>query len=118
MAILPYQQQMLDLINRKTAGFKPGELIQFTGRGTGKSTISHWYDTWRKNSVSYSVEASAIVDGEQWHTVKINRPDVLNWLQNQTSEHFDILRSGHPYVTLVDMHEQLYMMMVLRWGNA
>lgn len=111
----PYQQRMLDQMNQ---GFKPGELMLLpAGRQTGKSTYAYWYDAWRRNSVSYSVEASAIVDGEQWHTVRINSPDVLNWLQDQTSEHFDILQSQHSYVTLADMHEQLYLMMVLRWGR-
>lgn len=111
----PYQQRMLHQMNQ---GFKPGELTLYSaGRQTGKSTISHWYDVWRRKSISYSVEASAIVDGEQWHTVRINSPDVLIWLQHQTSEHFDILKSQQPYVTLVDMHEQLYLMMVLRWGR-
>ena len=109
----PYQQRMLDQMNQ---GFKPGELILYSaGRGTGKSAISHWYDAWRRNSASYTIEARAMVDDVQWYTVRINRPDVLNWLQNQNSEHFDLLPAGHPYVTLVDMHEQLYMMMVLRW---
>ena len=109
----PYQQRMLDQMNQ---GFKPGELVLYSaGRQTGKSTYAYWYDAWRRKSVSYSVEASAIVDGEQWHTVRINSIDVLIWLQNQNSEHFDILQSEQIYVTLVDMHEQLYMMMVLRW---
>lgn len=111
----PYQQRMLDQMNQ---GFKPGELILYSaGRQIDKSTISHWYDALRRNSVRYSVEASAIVDGEQWHTVRINSTDVLLWLQNQTSEHYDILQSQHSYITLVDMHEQLYLMMVLRWGH-
>lgn len=111
----PYQQRMLDQFNQ---GSKPGELISYAAvQRTGKSSISHWYDVWRRNSVSYSVEASAIVDGEQWHTVRINSLDVLIWLLDQTSEHFEILQSEQTCVTLVDMHEQLYLMMVLRWGR-
>lgn len=111
----PYQQRMLDQMNK---GFKPGELMLYSaGQRTGKSNISQWYDVWRRNSVSYTIEAQAMVDDEQWYTVRINSLDVLIWLQDQTSEHFDILQSEQTYVTLVDMHEQLYMMMVLRWGQ-
>lgn len=111
----PYQQRMLDQMNQ---GFKPGELILYSaGRSIGKSTISHWYDALRRNSVSYTIEAQSIVDDVQWYTVRINRPDVLNWLQDQNSEHFDLHMAGHPRVTLADMHEHLYMMLILKFGK-
>lgn len=122
MAILPWQKEMLNKIMNASGGFKAGEMsIIMAGRQTGKSYLNQWYDALyrnRRNSVNYTIEAQAIVDGEQWYTVRIYKTDMLAWLQNQTSEHFDILQAEHPYVTLVDMHEQLYMMMVLRWGNA
>lgn len=113
----PYQQRMLDQMNK---GFKPGELMLYSAvavQQTGKSNISQWYDVWRRNSVSYTIEAQAMVDDEQWYTVRINKLDMLNWLRDQNSDHFDIHLTGHPYVTLADIHEQLYMMMVLRWGQ-
>lgn len=115
MSELPSWQP--DILDQITKGFKPGELMLYSaGRGTGKSAISQWLDAVQKNSVNYTIEARAQVDGEPWYTVRIYEPHVIRWLRSQDSSQYDHLKSDHPMITLVDMHEQLYTMMVLKFS--
>jgi hypothetical protein len=108
-----YQQRMLDQMNQ---GFKPGELMLYhAGRRSGKSYLSQWMQEWAMPG-KYTIESQALVDGEPWYTVRIYEPHVIRWLRSQDSSQYDHLKSDHPMVTLVDMHEQLYMMMVLKWS--
>lgn len=108
-----WQQRMLDQMNQ---GMKPGELMWYSaGRRSGKSYLNQWFHEWEIHG-KYTIEAQALVDGVPWYTVRIYEPHVIRWLRSQDSSQYDHLKSDHPMVTLVDMHEQLYMMMVLKWS--
>lgn len=109
-----WQQNMLDQIN---TGFKPGELVSYvSGRRSGKSYyLDQWMQEWAMPG-KYTIESQALVDGEPWYTVRIYEPHVIRWLRSQDSSQYDHLKSDHPMITLVDMHEQLYMMMVLKFS--
>jgi hypothetical protein len=106
------------LIDLETDGLKPGEMMITTaGRGMGKSYLNQLYGAiYNKNLGKYTIEAEAQVDGEQWYTVRIYASQVVQWLRSQDSSQYKHLESDYPMIILIDMHEQLYTMMVLKFS--
>ena len=58
--------------------------------------------------------AEATVDGHMWYTLFIE-PEVMMWLKSLNSTQWTYIPGGH-WRLIVDVHEQLYSALVLRWG--
>ena len=58
--------------------------------------------------------AEADVDGAMWYTLFIE-PEVMMWLKSLNSTQWIYVPGGH-WRLHVDVHEQLYSALVLRWG--
>ena len=58
--------------------------------------------------------AEAEVDGAMWYTLGIE-PEVLLWLKSINSSQW-VYEPGGSWRLYVDVHEQLYSTLVLRWG--
>jgi len=58
--------------------------------------------------------AEAVVDGDNWYTLDIE-PEVMYWLKSLNSTQWVHIQTGH-WKIQVDVHEQLYSALVLRWG--
>lgn len=115
--IHPYQRALYDKV--KAGGFKPGELsIISAGRQTGKSM---YYKTMANsmygamNKPQFSKEASALVDGEQWYTVRVNDKDMAAWIRTQSKQLvYDHTITSGPVFSLFDVHEKIYIMMGMK----
>ena len=83
------------------------------GRNIGKSIINQMVQQLTQPSIKELDQA--IVDGETWHTVKLNIP-TAHWLreQDQTLWHE---HSGYSLAAqnAFDVHEKLYTLMALKW---
>lgn len=123
MDLKPYQQALWDKLSQ--GGFKQGEMMLFaSGRQTGKSMLNQMYGKIYSNNLckeiimpKFSKEASAIVDGEQWYTVRVNDKDIAKWLRTQ-SVHLvsDLTITSGPLFSLFDVHEKIYIMLGMRWS--
>lgn len=58
--------------------------------------------------------AEAEVDGAMWYTLFIE-PEVMMWLKSINSSQW-VYEPGGSWRLYVDVHEQLYSALVLRWG--
>ena len=70
-----------------------------------------------ERTVLHKVISSAEVDGEPWLTVKCNY-EVAKWLRKQKSswhEHID--QQWNVYLDTFDISEELYLMLVLKFGK-
>lgn len=111
-----YQLKMLDNFN---AGFKAGEMsIISSGRRTGKSWYYELFQREQMKRIKYSVDAEAIVDGEQWYTVRVAEglKDISAWLRSQDKNL--VVDHKSPMVwcdSMFDVHEKIYMMMELKF---
>lgn len=110
----PWQITLLD----KMAGVKPGERVIITaGRQTGKS---HWNQYMQYlQAEPYKIVSTATVDNVLWHTVKCNKP-ACEWIRSQESkdqwyEHIDT--NWYVHGSMFDVSEELYMMLVLKFGK-
>ena len=123
MDLKPYQQTLYDKI--LAGGFKHGELsIISAGRGTGKSTLNQYLHQWTQwlpeDTFKYKVSDNATVDGRPWYTVRCNK-DVAAWIRQQPGEnkewyqHIDDRWVVHGQ--MFDISEELYMMLVLKFGR-
>lgn len=109
----PYQ---LDLID-KLKGYKPGELVLFTGgRQIGKSHITQMY---REiiDTPSFIKDQGTLVDGVPWYVVKCKK-EVAAWIRTQDSsmwyEHID--SQWFVYKDRFDVHEKLVTMISIKFG--
>jgi hypothetical protein len=117
---LPRQQALLDKLSQ--GGFKRGEMsIISAGRQTGKSYYYQYAQRWQAmqddQGPKHQIIDSAEVDGTQWHTVRC-KPEVSTWIRTHSDswhEHIDARWNIHR--NIFDISEELYMMMVLRWGS-
>lgn len=121
MDLKPYQQILLDKLSN---GFKPGEMTIITSsRQTGKSLINQYLQQW--HSMDYDTELKprykitsiepAKIDGELWHTIRCNN-EISKWIRSQASgswyEH-----PSHTWYSFFDVCEDLYMLMILKFGK-
>jgi hypothetical protein len=70
-----------------------------------------------ERTVLHKVISRAEVDGEPWLTVKCNL-EVSKWLRkqkNSSREHID--QQWNAYLDTFDISEELYMMLVLKFGK-
>lgn len=89
-------------------------------RGTGKSTINQYMSNWDnlfKVQPKFEIIASALVDGEQWHTVKCAK-EVSAWVrtknESQWYEHID--QRGYMHGNIFDMDARLYTMLGVKFS--
>ena len=115
--IHPYQRALWDKVS--AGGFKHGEMMLISaGRQTGKSMVmkimkNRMYGT--MNKPQFSKEASAIVDGEQWYTVRVNDKDMAAWIRTQSKQlMYDHTITSGPLFSLFDVHEKIYIMMGMK----
>ena len=112
MEIKPYQQILWNKINE--GGFNHGEIMLFSsGRQTGKSMLNQMYGTMSKQK--FSKEASALVDGEQWYTVRVNDKALAAWVRTQSKKLvYDHTITSGPLFSLFDVHEKIYIMLGMK----
>lgn len=122
MKLHPYQQTMIDLI---TTFYKPSELITISsGRQTGKSTysqyVNQWYSMQEQQQPKCKIVSTAEVDGKTWYTIACHK-EVSMWIRengvenDSWYEHIDSKWTVHR--NMFDICEELYMMVVLRFGK-
>ena len=112
----PYQQALLDKIS--AGGFKPGELVLFSGRQSGKSMLNAMYGKLMEQSQPrFQIVNQAPVDGATWYTIACV-PEVGAWIRTQSKElqysHID--KNWTIYQNWFDVHEELYSMLTLKWS--
>jgi predicted ATP-dependent serine protease len=120
MKLHSYQQALLDKISG--GGFKHGEMTLFSGgRQMGKSTINQYINQWQDmqdiQEPKHEIIVSAEVDGEPWHTIKC-KPEISKWIRTHTDswyEHIDARWYLHR--NMFDISEELYMLLVLKFGR-
>lgn len=112
MELNPYQQVLLTKL--REGGFKQGEIMLFSsGRQTGKSMLNQMYSTMTKPK--FSKEASALVDGEQWYTVRVNDQALAAWVRTQSKQLvYDHTITSRPLFSLFDVHEKIYIMLGMK----
>jgi hypothetical protein len=112
MDLKPYQQVLWDKVIQ--GGFKKGELMLITaGRRTGKSYLNNLCK--EIMLPKFSKEASAIVDGEQWHTIRVNDKDLAKWLRTQSVDLVsDLTITSGPLFSLFDVHEKIYIILGMK----
>ena len=116
----PLQDYQLKMLEKFSAGFQAGEMsIISSGRRSGKSLYYDHFKRQQMQRVKYTVEAEAIVDGEQWYTVRIAEglKDISAWLRsldkNLAVEHKQPIMVWCD--SMFDVHEKIYMMMELKF---
>lgn len=62
----------------------------------------------------FYIDTSAIVDGTKWYSTFVS-PEIHRWLKDQDSELYCIHQTATK-TYCVDMHEKLFLVMVLIWG--
>ena len=64
----------------------------------------------------YKILDQAIVDGEQWYTVRVYLPPIMTWVRNNNKawlyEHPSNGRDGIRF----DIHEKLFTLFTLKWA--
>ena len=84
-----------------------------SGRRAGKSMLNQMYGTMYKPQ--FSKEASAVVDGEQWYTVRVNDKDMAAWLRTQSKQLVcDLTITSAPLFSMFDVHEKIYIMLGMK----
>jgi hypothetical protein len=112
--LTPFQQHILDRFNK-------ADIHYTAGRRMGKSTINQYINQWHSMQESqqpkYKIISSAEVDGESWRTVRCNK-EISKWIKTQEGswqEHID--QCWNVYANTFDISEELYMMLVLKFGK-
>lgn len=102
----PWQQLVMQGI--KAGGGK----IVIAARGMGKSMAQEMYRD--QSKTRFTVLQSALVDGKMWHTVYCGFA-IADWVQQQDANTWT---EGFcdPLGMCFDVSEELYVMLVLRWG--
>ena len=112
MELKPYQKTLIDHLH--SGGFRQGEIsIIMSGRRAGKSMLNQMYGTMYKPQ--FSKEASAVVDGEQWYTVRVNDHALAAWVRTQNKQLvYDHTLTSGPLFSLFDVHEKIYIMLGMK----
>lgn len=70
-----------------------------------------------ERTLKYKVIDSAEVDGELWRTVRCNK-EISKWIRTHTdSWHEHIDQNWNIYANTFDIGEELYLMLVLKFGK-
>lgn len=102
-----WQQDIL----KKLEGFKPGELMVFAGRSTGKS---HWRPG--SHRVPYQVLGGAAqCDDGLWYQVYC-RPDVAAWVRTQDPTTWMETGSHAALGDFFDIRDSVMTMLALKWA--
>lgn len=64
---------------------------------------------------NYKILADSLVDGEQWYTVRVYKPWIMDWISGQPHEWQVELKNTYPHGRQWDVHEKLLTMISLRW---
>ena len=112
--LTPFQQHILDRLNK-------ADIHYTAGRQTGKSTYSQYINQWHSMQESrqpkYKIITSAQVDGKPWHTVQCSS-EVAEWIRKNHTDWMEHIDSNWTmYKNIFDMPEELYMMLVLKFGR-
>ena len=83
-------------------------------RGSGKSVFSDMVQQLAQPSVT--VLDQTPVDGDQWYTLDVD-PAVAAWVRQQCPEHW-YEHSGNRFRPIMEVHEHLYTMLLLRWTTS
>lgn len=114
----PYQKNLYKDILQ---GWEKGAILTVAavGRQTGKSTFYQYAQEYQAifKMPKFEIIDSALVDGEQWHTVRCAK-EVSAWVrtmnEQQWCEHID--QRGYIDRNVFDMNERLYTMLGMKWS--
>lgn len=101
-------------------GSDPKEMkIIMNGRQIGKSYMAQmWTEVFAYEDFYQKID-QAIVDNEQWFTVKCS-PGISKWVKSQPKnmwyEHID--KNWQVYKNAFDIHEKIYTMLQLKYSNV
>lgn len=118
-----YQQVLWDKV--RAGGFKHGEMmIMSSGRQTGKSQLNHylqpWYSMLETTAPKYKIITQAEVDDRPWYTITCQK-DVSMWVRENGIENTDwyehIDGNWNVHRNMFDVCEELYMLIVLKFGR-
>lgn len=115
MQLQPWQQKMI--VDIESGGFKSNELmVVMSGRQTGKSLISQYYQYLDFMKHPYKCLSESKVDGEIWYTVTGQKP-VCEWIRKQdaTKWHEHIDSTWHISFNTFDIHERIYTMLGMKF---
>jgi len=118
MELKPYQKMIVD--NLRNLNGK--SVMQIAARHVSKTTtmreFSEKFSAMREErTVLHKVVSRAEVDNEPWLTIRCNR-EVANWLRTKkTSCHKHVDQPWNAYLETFDISEELYMMLVLKFGK-
>jgi hypothetical protein len=101
-------------------GSDPREMkIIMGGRQIGKSVMSQMWNQAFNDGEYHTVIDKAMVDNSQWYTVKCSNK-VSSWIKTQPKgmwhEHIDA--NWTLYKNTLDIHEKIYTMLQLKYGDA
>jgi hypothetical protein len=120
MDLKPYQKEIL---NRMPAITYNGEsAFQYISKRIDKTTsirfVAKQYTAMREEAnINYKHISSAQVDGESWHTVRCSK-EISKWIKtHSTSWHEHIDDNWNLFANTFDISEELYMMLVLKFGK-
>jgi hypothetical protein len=82
------------------------------GRMTGKSVFNSMVAQLSQPSVIVLDQTQ--VDQDQWYTVDVE-PAVASWIRQQPKQHW-YEHSGRTFRSIIELHEHLYTMMILKWS--
>jgi hypothetical protein len=125
MKLYPWQNEMLNRIMNTSGGIEPGQmLITMYGRQAGKSQLNHYlqqYMQWLPDdSPKYKVSSQAMVDDKPWYTVHCSK-DVADWVRQQPGKDKEwyqhISDKWTIFYDAFDIPEELYLMLVLKFGK-
>ena len=118
MKLQPWQSKILEQIANTKNPCK--EIVLFTaGRGIGKSMLNSMYGQFSELiSPPFHAYDSGEVDGELWYTVECSK-EVAAWVRTQSKsiwyEHIGPYGVG--FKSNFDIHNKLYTMMNIKWGD-
>ena len=102
-------------------GSDPREMkIIMSGRQIGKSTMAQmWNELPQLRPYMLESKAKVLVDNEYWFTVKCTEV-IASWIRTQPKgmwhEHID--KNWYVYKNMFDIHEKIYTMLQLKYGDA
>lgn len=117
MKLTPFQQHILDRLNKADIHYTAGRQM---GKSTINQYINQWYDMQEQQQPKCKIISSAEVDGKTWYTVAC-RKEVSMWIRengvenDSWYEHID--SQWTVFKNMFDISEELYMMVVLRFGR-
>lgn len=109
-----FQQHILDRLNTADIRYTAGRQ---TGKSTYRQYINQWHSMMQESQPKYKIVTSAQVDGKTWHTVQCSS-EVSEWIRKNHidwQEHID--SNWTIYKNIFDMPEELYMLLVLKFGK-